>query len=99
MNLLTKGLRSASRSGAFIALLMSSAATAAMAAPKTHKHAAKAPAVDPRDAKMAAMQQQIDEMRAADGADACRPRPRTERREGRRPAAAARRRSTTSWPT
>ena len=64
MNLLMKGPAQRLASGAFIALLLSSAGTAAMAAPKTHKHAAKAPAVDPRDAKMAAMQQQIDEMRA-----------------------------------
>jgi phosphate-selective porin OprO/OprP len=64
MSLLMKGPVRRAAGGAFIALLLTSAATAAMAAPKTHKHAAKASAVDPRDAKMAAMQQQIDEMRS-----------------------------------
>ncbi|WP_372786596.1 porin [Phenylobacterium sp.] len=65
MNLLTKGPARHVASGALIALLLSSAATAALAAPKAHKHThAKAPSVDPRDAKMAAMQAQLDEMRA-----------------------------------
>ena len=49
---------------ALIALLMSGAATGALAAPKHHRPHAKAPAIDARDARMAAMQQQIDEMRA-----------------------------------
>ena len=65
MSLHTKGLAHRLAASAFIALLMSSAATGALASTtKTHKHAAKAPAVDPRDAKMAAMQAQIDEMKA-----------------------------------
>jgi phosphate-selective porin OprO/OprP len=58
MNLQTKGLAH----GALIALLLSSAATGAMAAPKHKAHAhAAGPA---RDAKLEAMQRQIDEMRA-----------------------------------
>jgi phosphate-selective porin OprO/OprP len=64
MSLQTTGLAHRLAKGAFIALLMSSAATGAMATTKAHKHAAKASAVDPRDAKMAAMQQQIDAMQA-----------------------------------
>jgi phosphate-selective porin OprO/OprP len=66
MSLQTKGPARRVASGALIVLLLSSAATAAMAAPKghSHSHAAKAPAVDPRDARMAAMQAQLDEMRA-----------------------------------
>jgi phosphate-selective porin OprO/OprP len=64
MSLQTTGLAHRLARGAFVALLMSSAATGAMAATKAHKHAAKAPAVDPRDARMAAMQQQIDAMQA-----------------------------------
>ncbi len=65
MSLLMKGPARHVAHGALIALLLSSAATAALAAPKAHKHThTKAPAVDPRDAKMAAMQAQLDEMRA-----------------------------------
>jgi phosphate-selective porin OprO/OprP len=65
MSLLTKGPARRVASGALIALLLSSAATAALAAPKAHKHThSKAPAVDARDAKMAAIQAQLDEMRA-----------------------------------
>jgi phosphate-selective porin OprO/OprP len=65
MSLPKKDLAHRLAKSAFVALLMTSAATAAMAAPKSHKHAhAKPPAEDPRDAKMAAMQAQIDEMRA-----------------------------------
>jgi phosphate-selective porin OprO/OprP len=65
MSLLTKGPARRVARGALIALLLSSAGTAALAAPKAHKHThTKAPAVDPRDAKMAAMQAQLDEMRA-----------------------------------
>jgi phosphate-selective porin OprO/OprP len=65
MNLQAKGLTPRLAKGVLVALLMSSAATGAMAATtKAHKHVAKAPAVDPRDAKMAAMQQQLDEMRS-----------------------------------
>lgn len=64
MSLQTTGLAHRLAKGAFIALLMSSAATGAMATTKAHKHAAKAPAADPRDARMAAMQQQIDAMQA-----------------------------------
>jgi phosphate-selective porin OprO and OprP len=64
MSLETKGLAHRLAKGALVALLMSSAATGALAATtKAHK-AHKAPAVDARDAKMAAMQQQLDEMRA-----------------------------------
>jgi phosphate-selective porin OprO/OprP len=48
---------------ACIAVLMTSAASGAMAATKAHKHT-KAAAVDPRDAKLAAMQQQIDALQA-----------------------------------
>ena len=50
---------------AFLALLMTSVAGAALAAPahKTHAHKARAKA-DPRDAKLEALQQQINEMRA-----------------------------------
>jgi phosphate-selective porin OprO/OprP len=71
MNLHTKGLAYRLAKGAFVTLLMSSTATVALAATdtthKAHKHAkAKMAdaAADPRDAKMAAMQQQIDDMRA-----------------------------------
>ena len=64
MSLPTKDLAHRLARSAFVALLMPSAATAAMAAPKhTHKHAWLS-VEDPRDAKMAAMQAQIDEMRA-----------------------------------
>ncbi|WP_394763042.1 OprO/OprP family phosphate-selective porin [Phenylobacterium sp.] len=63
--------------GALIAILMSSAASGALASTaKSHRHAARPATPDPRDARMAAMQQQIDEMRgqmsqmmAAKGAD------------------------------
>ena len=64
MSLQTTGLAHRLAKGAFIALLMASAATGAMATTKVHKHAARAPAADPRDARMAAMQQQIDAMQA-----------------------------------
>lgn len=64
MSLQTKGLAHRLAASAFIALLMSSAATGALATTTKHKHAAKATSVDPRDAKMAAMQAQIDEMKA-----------------------------------
>jgi phosphate-selective porin OprO/OprP len=64
MSLQTTGLGPRLARGALLALLMTGAATGAMAATaKGHKHA-KAAAVDARDAKMAAMQQQLDEMRA-----------------------------------
>jgi phosphate-selective porin OprO/OprP len=64
MSLQTTGLAHRLARGAFIALLMSGAATGAMASTKAHKHAAKPAAPDPRDTKMAAMQAQIDEMKA-----------------------------------
>lgn len=64
MSLPTKDLAHQLVRSAFVALLMTSAATGALAAPKAHKHIHKAPAEDPRDAKMAAMQAQIDEMRS-----------------------------------
>ena len=64
MSLPTTGLAGRLAKSAFVALLMTGAATGAMAATaKTHRHA-RAPAVDVRDARMAAMQQQLDEMRA-----------------------------------
>jgi len=64
MTFQTTGLASRLAKSAFVALLLTSAATGAMAAAKPHKHTAKAAEPDPRDAKMAAMQQQLDEMRA-----------------------------------
>jgi phosphate-selective porin OprO/OprP len=63
MSLPTKGLALRVAKSAFIALLMTSAAGGAMAATKSHKHT-KAAAPDPRDAKLAAMQAQIDEMKS-----------------------------------
>ncbi|RAK59248.1 porin [Phenylobacterium hankyongense] len=65
MSLPNKGLARRVAHGAFVAALMSGAATAALAAPthKTHAHKAHA-AVDARDAKLEALQQQINEMRA-----------------------------------
>ena len=58
------GLAHRAIGGAFIVLLMTGAATGAMAASgKGHRPAARAAAPDPRDAKLAAMQQQMDEMR------------------------------------
>ena len=64
MNLPTKGLAPRLAKGALLALLMSGAATGALAATKAHKHPKAAEAPDPRDAKMAVMQQEIDDMRA-----------------------------------
>jgi len=63
MSLQTKGLALRVTKGALIALLMSSAATAALAAPK-HKHVVKAAAADPRDAKLEALEQEVSAMRA-----------------------------------
>ncbi|WP_309605431.1 porin [Phenylobacterium sp.] len=65
MNLPNTGQARRYAGAACIALLMSGAASGALAAPKHHRaHAPKAPVVDARDARLAAMQQQIDEMRA-----------------------------------
>jgi phosphate-selective porin OprO/OprP len=64
MSLQTRGFAHRLAGGAFIALLMCGGASGAMAATKAHRHTAKAPAVDPRDAKMAVMQQQIDALQA-----------------------------------
>ena len=64
MSLPTTGLAGRLAKSAFVALLMTGAATGAMAATaKAHRHG-KAAGVDARDARMAAMQQQLDEMRA-----------------------------------
>ena len=62
MNLPTKGLGRRAAHAALITLLMSTAATTALAAPKHKAHPAKA--APARDAKLEALQQQIDEMRA-----------------------------------
>jgi phosphate-selective porin OprO/OprP len=63
MSLHTKELALGVAKGALIALLMSSTATAALAAPK-HKHVAKPAAADPRDAKLEALEQEVSAMRA-----------------------------------
>jgi phosphate-selective porin OprO and OprP len=63
MSLHTKDLALRVAKGAFVALLMSSTATAALAAPK-HKHVARSAAADPRDAKLEALEQEVSAMRA-----------------------------------
>ncbi len=63
MSLRTKDLALRAAKGALIALLMSSTATAALAAAK-HKHVAKPAAADPRDAKLEALEQEVSAMRA-----------------------------------
>lgn len=63
MSLHKKDLARRVTKGALIALLMSSTATAALAAPK-HRHVAKAAAADPRDAKLDALEQEVSAMRA-----------------------------------
>ena len=64
MSLPTKGLAHRLAKGAFVALLMSSVATGALATTARGHRAHKVAVADARDARMAAMQQQIDEMRA-----------------------------------
>src|SRR5258708_4444193 len=56
----TRLVRSLAR-GALIALLMSSAATAALAAPKHKAHVAAKP--DPRDAKLQMLEQEVSELK------------------------------------
>jgi phosphate-selective porin OprO/OprP len=60
MSLRSKDLAHRLAKGALIALLMSSASTAALAAPK-HKHVAKA---DPREAELKALQAEVSELKA-----------------------------------
>ncbi len=66
MSLPTKDVAHCVAKGAFVALLMTSTATAALAAPahKGHKAHKVAASVDARDAKLEALQQEVNEMRA-----------------------------------